>query len=68
MTPPELAVGDSVFTLDGEHLVLTINPESLTVCRHCPNLHLIILKTASKENIRELVLGLAHFASHLNDD
>ena len=56
------------FTIDGDNLILTIDPESLHVCRHCPNLHVLILKDVTLEKMKQLVIGIAHLASHLPDE
>lgn len=58
---------DAVFTVSDGRLVVTFHPESLNVCKHCPDLHALVLEVASKENIRRLALGLAHLAEHVDD-
>jgi hypothetical protein len=64
----QFAGGELSFDISGDHLVLTIGPDSLHICPHCPNLHVLILKNVSRAKMRELVLGIAHLASHLHEE
>ena len=34
---------DAVFTVSDGRLVVTFHPESLNVCKHCPDLHALVL-------------------------
>jgi hypothetical protein len=61
-------IGEIKFTIDGDNLILTIGPESLNVCKHCPDLHVLILKNVSQDKLRDLILGLAHLWKHHNDN
>jgi hypothetical protein len=62
---PDAIPADATFTVSDGRLVMTCRPESLNVCKHCPDLHVLVLEVASKENLRQLAVGLAHLAEHL---
>lgn len=56
-----------VFSISDDQLILTTPPDLLNVCKHCPELHILVLRVASPENIRELAAALLHLAEHVND-
>ena len=58
-TPRYLALGpDHV-------LVLTVQPDDLLVCAHCPNLHIRMLEHATPSELRAAAEGLLAMAAVL---
>lgn len=56
------------FTISDHKLILTFPPESLNVCKHCSDLHVLVLEVGTPENIRQLALGLLHLVEHVDGD
>ena len=60
-----VAIDAIEFKVESERLILTVTPDLLHVCRHCPNLHILVLAKVTKQELRKLAAGIAHLAEHL---
>lgn len=53
------------FTLTGDLLVLTLKPEAMLVCPHCPNIHVRVLAAVTPTEIRGLASQFLTLANQL---
>jgi hypothetical protein len=57
--------GELVFQLSNGQLILTVPSELLEICDLCPHFHVVIVRNASADRLRELATAIAVLAERV---